>query len=427
MQTLYGLKDAGFEALLVGGGVRDLLVGLSPKDFDVATDAEPEQVREVFRRCRLIGRRFRLAHVRFGPEIIEVATFRAAPRSPDEEDVEEMHAADEALQSDDNGDEDHLLDERGRILRDNVYGNMEQDAFRRDFTINALYYDIRDFSVVDYVGGMQDLADKRIRLIGDPVTRYREDPVRMLRAVRFASKLGFEIDASAAEPIRGLTGLLADVPPARLFDEMIKLLLSEQGEANFDGMREFGLFQVLFPVVEAVLQQEQGERAGQLIRLALQSTAERIRQDKPVTPSFIYAAMLWQPVCERAQALRDNGVPASPAMAQAASEVVAQQCQTVAIPKRFSGMCADMWHLQARFEQRRGKRPYRMLEHKRFRAAYDFLLLRAQVGEVAQELADWWTRFQDVDGEARQDMVQAAPSGPKPAGRRRRRRRRAQA
>ncbi|MGJ8668581.1 MAG: polynucleotide adenylyltransferase PcnB [Oceanococcus sp.] len=425
LQTLYGLKDAGYEALLVGGGVRDLLVGLNPKDFDVATNAEPEQVRDVFRRSRLIGRRFRLAHVRFGPEIIEVATFRAAPRSPDEEDVDEIHAVDEALQNDEptSSDEDHLLDERGRILRDNVYGNMEQDAFRRDFTINALYYDIRDFAVVDYVGGMQDLADKKIRLIGDPVTRYREDPVRMLRAVRFASKLGFEIEQSAAEPIAELTGLLADVPPARLFDEMIKLLLSPQGEANFDGMSNFGLFQVLFPTVASAIENDDSGATEKLIRLALQSTAKRMGEDKPVTPSFIYAAMLWRPVCRAMQALLDSGTPAAPAMAQAASAVVSEQCRTVAIPKRFSGMCADMWHLQARFESRRGKRPYRMLEHKRFRAAYDFLLLRAEIGEVEQELADWWTRFQEVDESEREDMIQAAPSGPKPSGRRRKRRR----
>ncbi len=427
LQTLYGLKDAGYEALLVGGGVRDLLVGLSPKDFDVATNAEPEQVRDVFRRSRLIGRRFRLAHVRFGPEIIEVATFRAAPRSPDEEDVEEIHAADEALASDEesSSDEDHLLDDNGRILRDNVYGNMEEDAFRRDFTINALYYDIRDFAVVDYVGGMQDLAAKRIRLIGDPVTRYREDPVRMLRAVRFASKLGFTIDPSAAEPIADLTELLADVPPARLFDEMIKLLLSEQGEANFEGMLQFGLFQTLFPAVAQAMQDDDTGATEKLIRLALRSTASRMAQDKPVTPSFIYAALLWRPVCQQFAQLEASGMPPAPALAQAANEVVGQQCRTVAIPRRFSGMCADMWHLQARFEARRGKRPYRMLENKRFRAAYDFLLLRAEIGEVPQELADWWTRFQEVDEQEREAMVQAAPAGgPQSAGRRRRRRRR---
>lgn len=430
LQTLYGLKDAGYDALLVGGGVRDLLVGLNPKDFDVATNAEPEQVHEVFKRCRLIGRRFRLAHVRFGPEIIEVATFRAAPRSPDEEDVDEVHAADAALSDqngngcDNGGDADHMLDDRGRILRDNVYGNMQQDAFRRDFTINALYYDIRDFAVVDYVGGMDDLAAKRIRLIGDPVTRYREDPVRMLRAVRFASKLGFSIDPAAAEPIPELTHLLADVPPARLFDEMTKLLLSPQGEANFDGMREFGLFDVLFPAVAQAMAQDDTGATEKLIRLSLQSTARRMAEDKPVTPSFLYAALLWQPVCAQTQVLREAGTPPAPAMAQAASEVVVQQCQTVSIPRRFSGMCADMWHLQARFEFRRGKRPYRMLEHKRFRAAYDFLLLRAQVGEVPQELADWWTRFQEVDADERESMIQDAPSGPKPPGSRRRRRRR---
>ena len=425
LQTLYGLKDAGYDALLVGGGVRDLLVGLSPKDFDVATNAEPEQVRAAFRRCRLIGRRFRLAHVRFGPEIIEVATFRAAPRSPDEEDVEEIHAADEALQRDElSKEEDHLLDERGRILRDNVYGNLEQDAFRRDFTINALYYDIRDFAVVDYVGGMQDLQDKRIRLIGDPVTRYREDPVRMLRAVRFASKLDFTIDESAAEPIPALTGLLADVPPARLFDEVLKLFLSEKAESNFDGLMRFGLFDVLFPEVARAMHEDQSGRVEALIRLALRSTAQRIADDKPVTPAFVFAAMLWAPAQAAAAALREQGVPPSPALAQGASEVIGQQCRTVAIPRRFSGMQGDIWHLQVRFEFRRGKRPFRLLENKRFRAAYDFLALRAQAGEVDQELVDWWTQFQDVSHEERKQMSEAAPGGPGGAGSGRRRRRR---
>lgn len=424
---MYGLKDAGYQALLVGGGVRDLLVGLDPKDFDVATDAEPDQVHEVFKRCRLIGRRFRLAHVRFGPEIIEVATFRAAPRTPDEEDVEEMHLADEALERDEPEAEDHVLDDSGRILRDNVYGNMEQDAFRRDFTINALYYDIRDYSVVDYVGGMQDLADKKIRLIGDPETRYREDPVRMLRAVRFASKLDFTIDEAAAKPIPEHTDLLTDVPPARLFDEMNKMLLNEQAEANFDGLREFGLFDVLFPVVERALVADEQGKTEKLIRLALQGSAQRIAEGKSVTPSFLYAALLWHPVSQRAEALRGEGMPPAPALAQAANEVLAEQCESVFIPRRFSGMQIDIWHLQARFDQRRGKRPFRLLEHRRFRAAYDFLLLRAAIGEVPQELADWWTNFQLNDPDAKKAMAEAAPSGPKRGNRRRRRRRKSPA
>lgn len=428
LQTLYGLKDAGYQALLVGGGVRDLLVGLDPKDFDVATDARPEEVQDTFRRCRLIGRRFRLAHVRFGGEIIEVATFRAAPRSPDEEDVDEMAEADAALVADDDdsdGDEAaHLLDDSGRILRDNVYGSMEQDAFRRDFTINALYYDIRDYAVVDYVGGMQDLAERRLRLIGDPITRYREDPVRMLRAVRFASKLDFTIDESAAEPIPELIDLLADVPPARLFDEVLKLFLSEKAEANFDSLLQFGLYGVLFPQVAAAMDADDSGQVENLIRLALRSTAQRLAEGKPVTPAFVFAAMLWAPARAAAQALREKGVPPSPALAQGSSDVIGEQCRTVAIPRRFSGMQADIWHLQSRFDFRRGKRPFRLLENKRFRAAYDFLALRAQAGEADQELVDWWTQFQDVSHEERQAMSEAAPNGPAGAGTGRRRRRR---
>ena len=278
---LYDLGRAGYEAYLVGGGVRDLLAGIQPKDFDVATDAKPEEVRDVFRRARLIGRRFRLAHVRAGGEIIEVATFRAQPRSPEEGEEQ----AEEALD-----DHDHMLDEGGRILRDNVYGSLEDDAFRRDFTVNALYYRVTDFSVVDYVGGMDDMVARQIRLIGDPETRYREDPVRMLRAVRIANKLGFDIEVATAAPIRELADLLTDVPGARLFDEVLKLFLSAQAEKNFDDLIELGLFQVLFPQTAACLHQDGVET---LIRGALQGTAARVREDKPVTPAFLFAALLW--------------------------------------------------------------------------------------------------------------------------------------
>ena len=274
------------------------------------------------------------------------------------------------------------------------------------------------------MGGMQDLSERRVRLIGDPVTRYREDPVRMLRAVRFASKLDFTIDESAAEPIPALTGLLADVPPARLFDEVLKLFLSEKAESNFDGLMHFGLFDVLFPEVARAMHEDQSGRVEALIRLALRSTAQRIADDKPVTPAFVFAAMLWAPAQAAAAALREQGVPPSPALAQGASEVIGQQCRTVAIPRRFSGMQGDIWQLQVRFEFRRGKRPFRLLENKRFRAAYDFLALRAQAGEVDQELVDWWTQFQDVSHEERKQMSEAAPGGPGGAGSGRRRRRR---
>ncbi len=401
--------------MLVGGGVRDLLVGLDPKDFDVATNAEPEQVLEVFRRCRLIGRRFRLAHVRFGPEVIEVATFRAAPRTPDEIDDSDDESFDPG--------NTHVLDDSGRILRDNVYGNLEQDAFRRDFTINALYYDIRDFSVVDHVGGMEDLHARRVRLIGDPVTRYREDPVRMLRAVRFASKLDFSIDASAAEPIADLRALLRDVPPARLFDESLKLFLSTKAEENFDGLQRFGLFEVMFPAVAAALQSEEAEFAEQLIRLALRSTAARIEIDKPVTPGFLFAAFFWVPVRQRAAQLEAGGLPRADALNAAADEIMQRQFEHVAIPRRFSGMQIEIWQMQPRFEHRRGKRPQRLMAHKRFRAAYDFLDLRAQAGDADPELVQWWTEFQEVPENRQGEMAATAPgNGPAPKRRRRRRR-----
>ncbi len=424
LHTLYGLKDAGYDALLVGGSVRDLLLGLDPKDFDVATNALPEEVKDVFKRSRLIGRRFRLAHVRLGPEVIEVATFRSAPRTPDESDIEDEDNGTEDTDNGAGGDAAHVLDDSGRILRDNVYGSLEEDAFRRDFTVNALYYDIRDFAVVDYVGGIEDLQARRLRLIGDPATRYREDPVRMLRAVRFASKLGFTIDESACAPIHELKHLLVDVPPARLFEECLKLFLNADAEANFDGLQHYGLFEQMFPQVADGLDSEAGELAERLIRLALRSTAERVRADKSVTPGFLFAAFFWLPVEVRAQALAAEGMPRAQALAAACDQVMSEQSSRVAIPRRFSGMQADIWHMQVRFEARRGKRPFRLMEHKRFRAAYDFLLLRAEAGDAPQELADWWTRFQEVSDEERQEMAQSAPGQEGGGGRRRRRRRR---
>ncbi len=426
LHVLYGLKDAGYDALLVGGSVRDLLLGLAPKDFDVATNASPEEVKEVFRRCRLIGRRFRLAHVRCGPEIIEVATFRAAPRTPDgDDDDPELDAEPAELSPEAEGDDEgHVLHDSGRILRDNVYGTMEQDAFRRDFTINALYYDIRDFSVVDYVGGAADLADRRLRLIGDPDTRYREDPVRMLRAVRFAAKLDCEIDASARDPLPKLKQLLADVPPARLFDEVLKLFLSVDAVRTFDGLRSSDLFDVLFPLTARSLAFDPSGQAEAIIRLALKSTADRIAADKPVTPGFLFAAMLWPCVRERMAQLSDRALPPAQLLALAADQVIGEQGCTVAIPRRFSAVQNEIWQMQARFDFRRGKRPARLVAHKRFRAAYDFLCLRAQAGEIDPAIADWWTEFQELDEEGRQQMADAAPSDPAAASRRKRRRRR---
>ena len=403
LKVLYRLKNAGYEAYLVGGGVRDLLLGREPKDFDVATDARPEQVEKEFRNCRLIGRRFRLAHVRFGDEIIEVATFRssgAADTDGGEEEADRAH---------DGG--------TGRILRDNIYGSVEDDAERRDFSVNALYYDIRDFSVRDYVGGLPDLRDGVLRLIGDPELRYREDPVRMLRAVRFAVKLGFKMHPATEAPIGRLGGLLADVPPARMFEEILKLFLYGFGEQAFEALRHHGLFAQLFPRTEAALAVEERGFPLTFIAKALASTDGRVQQDLPVTPAFLFAALLWEPVRQIAQGLEAEGAHPSEALRRASAEVVDEQVKRVALPRRFSTPMAEIFALQPRFLQRQGKRPQRLMEHPRFRAAYDFMVLRAQAGEADPELAEWWTQLQAGD-----------PVAPPPAtpgsgtGRRRRRR-----
>ena len=401
LKVLYGLKEAGYRACLVGGGVRDLLLGREPKDFDVATDAHPEQIKAVFRSCRLIGRRFRLAHVRFGREIIEVATFRARHQD---------------------GDDEGALNEEGRILRDNVYGDIEEDAFRRDFTVNALYYDIADFSVVDYVGGLADLEAGMLRLIGDPEQRYREDPVRMLRAVRFAAKLGFRIHADTEAPLFELGHLLEDVPAARLFEEILKLFLGGCALSTFELLRHYDLFRYLFPLTEQALAREEQGFPLVLVGKALENTDIRLAEDKPVTPAFLYAALLWEPVRQRAAELEAEGAGPLEAIQIAGNQVTSEQVQHTSLPKRFSYPMREIWMLQPRLERRRGKAPYRTLEHPRFRAAYDFLLLRAACGEAPQELADWWTDFQELNPREREAVVEKAPPGRKRRPRRRRRR-----
>lgn len=370
LRVLYTLRDAGHEAYLVGGGVRDLLVGLTPKDFDISTSAHPEQVRQLFRSARLIGRRFVITHVRMGGEIIEVTTFRGAITETQERD------------------------ETGRILSDNIYGTLESDALRRDFTLNALYYDVGDFSIIDYAGGMDDLRAQRLRLIGDPELRYREDPVRMLRAVRIAAKLGFAIDETAIEPIRRLAPLLGEVPVARLFDEVLKMFLSRDAVANLHGLHQQGLFAVLFPDVARALDSD-GEWF-ELIERALANTAERVVDGRPVTPAFLYAALLWPVVAGRAAHLAGvEGYAPMPALSQAADEAIARQVLHTALPRRFSVPMREIWLLQPRFDNRRGARVQRLLTHPRFRAAYDFLCLRAATGEPElQALADWWTAAQ---------------------------------
>nr|WP_305792904.1 polynucleotide adenylyltransferase PcnB [Sedimenticola hydrogenitrophicus] len=402
-KVLYRLKAAGFQSYLVGGGVRDLLLGREPKDFDVATDATPEQVKEVFRNCRLIGRRFRLAHVHFGREIIEVATFRSMQDAAEPGDRET---------------------ENGMLVRDNIYGTIEEDAVRRDFTINALYYNIEDFSVVDYAGGIEDLRAGVLRLLGDPETRYREDPVRMLRAVRFAAKLGFIINPACERPLLELGSLLQSVPAARLFEEVLKLFMAGVALHSFEKLRHYGLFGELFPETEECLAHEDHEFPITFVTRGMQNTDSRIREGKPVTPAFLFAVLLWEPVRQLAEHLQEAGEAPLPAIQQAGNDVLMTQLERVSIPKRFSIPMREIWNLQHRFEQRAGKRPHRLLTHPRFRAAYDFLLLRAEAGEVDQELADWWTAFQEQDGEERNQMVrQANGSGEKPQRRRRRRRR----
>jgi poly(A) polymerase len=375
LKVLYRLKNAGFSAFLVGGGVRDLLLERHPKDFDVVTDALPEDVSDLFRNCRLIGRRFRLAHVRFGREVVEVATFRAAG---DEEHEDREHS------------------ETGRILRDNVYGTIDEDIWRRDFTVNALYYNIADFTVWDYTTGLEDVKHRTLRLIGDPVRRYREDPVRMLRAVRLAAKLDFAIAPDAALPLSELAELLRDVPAARLFDELLKLFHAGHAVASFELLREYGLFKYLFPETATVLAGAAGAAALAFIREGLRNTDARVGEEKPVTPTFLFAVFLWPVIKKLAADLENEGLAPAQALAEAAQRVVAVQQRHTTFPKRFSIPMKEILAMQSRFESRSGPRASRLLEHKRFRAAYDFVLLRSRCGEIESEIAEWWTNVQEL-------------------------------
>ena len=381
LKVLYGLKDAGYEAYLVGGCVRDLLLGHKPKDFDVATDASPEQVNRLFRKSRLIGRRFKLVHVGFGRDVIEVATFRAPP---------------EATQH---------IDEQGKIVQDNVFGTLEQDAWRRDFTINALYYNIRDFSIIDYTGGIADLQAGKIRLIGDVETRYREDPVRMLRAIRFVGKLNLKLDENTAYHLPRLAKLLVNIPAARLFDECLKLYLTGNAVPTHNLLVQYGIFDLLFPKSGNILKMEPEGLAVKLLNRALENTDKRIEESKPVTPAFLFAAILWGPVAREWQQNQDHNISAIPALQQAAINVISKQVQRVAIPKRFTLVTKDIWIMQIRLNIRQGKRGYRLLTHPKFRAAYDFLLLRVDSGEPYEELAEWWTTFQFATEDEQQKMV----------------------
>jgi poly(A) polymerase len=399
LKTCETLAQAGFKGYLVGGAVRDLLLGKTPKDFDVATDATPEEVRRLFRRSRIIGRRFQIVHVMCGRVTIEVTTFRANGQKEAEEEDERP------------------TDEHGRLLSDNVFGNMADDAARRDFTINALYYDPAREEVHDYFGGVADCKKRVLRMIGDPETRYREDPVRMLRAARFAAKLDFHIDPDTRKPVATLAPLLANIPRARIFDEALKLLMSGHALRGVHQLRAEGLHHGMLPLLDTILDDTTGER---FITAALKTTDARIAQDKPASPAFLFGALLWPQVLQRWRALEAAGEKPQPALFLAMDEVLDAQRGQLAIPRRYDGMMKEIWALQPRFEQRGGQRPYRLLEHPRFRAAYDFLLLRAESGEVDAELGEWWTRFQEVDETERAAML-LADSGPKPRRKRKRR------
>jgi poly(A) polymerase len=415
LRVLYRLKEAGYQAFLVGGCVRDVMLGRHPKDFDVATNALPDQVRSLFRNSRLVGRRFRLAHVVFGREVIEVATFRAATApSPSEEpvpeaDPEEGEAPELDEESELESNDDRVLDSHGRLLRDNVYGSIEEDVWRRDFTVNALYYNIADFSVWDYVGGAEDLAAHRLRMIGDPETRYREDPVRMLRAARFQAKLGFTLEPSTEAPLPRLRGLLTGVPAARLFDETLKLFLTGHGEASLDVLRSRALLEVLFPALERYLAKHPGGLVEQLLRQGLRNTDARVVADKPVTPTFLFALLLYGPIAEAIESLPPHRWHEIGAIVEACDRALREAAARVTIPRRVTLGVREMYGFQPRLEQPRGKRALRLLEQPRFRAAFDLLTLRAQLGLAPAEIAAWWTRLQEVSPEERLRLVDALP------------------
>lgn len=400
VKTTRTLQEAGFTAFIVGGAVRDLLLGRQPKDFDVATNATPDEVTRLFRRSRIIGRRFRIVHVMCGPETIEVTTYRA------NQNTEEA------------GD-DRVTDATGRIVRDNVFGSQEEDASRRDFTVNALYYNPQTEEIWDYCNGVEDVRQRTLRMIGDPETRYREDPVRMLRAVRFAAKLEFQIAPATREPVSRLAELVENVPSSRLFDEMLKLMLAGHAARSLHQLRAEGLHHGLLPLLDVVLEQPRGQK---FVHSALHNTDLRIQQGKPVSPAFLFATLLWHEVLVNWEARKAAGEKPFPALQLAMDEVGDRQETRLAIPKRFSVPMREIWAMQPRFEQRSGGRPYRLLEHPRFRAAYDFLLLRAESGEIDGELAEWWTRFPHADEAERNAMLVREPAGG--VGQKRRRRRR---
>ena len=396
------LQQAGFAAFIVGGAVRDLLLSVKPKDFDIATNATPEQVKRLFRRAFIIGKRFQIVHVMFGQDLLEVTTFRGA------------------------SSDGSPKDEHGRVLRDNTFGEQHEDAIRRDFTINAMYYDPASQTVLDYHGGIKDIRNKTLRIIGVPEARFREDPVRLLRVVRFAAKLGFTIDPSTAAPIAVMAPLINNVPAARVFDEMLKLLMSGQALACLQQLRKEGLHHGLLPLLDVVLEQPLGEK---FVRLALASTDARIKQGKPVSPGFLFASLLWHQVVEKWTAYQAAGEYPIPALHLAADDVLNSQTEKLALQRKIASDMRDIWAMQPRFERRTGKSPYKLLEHVRLRAGYDFLLLRCESGEIDSEIGEWWTDFMHADGEGREALLAKKPgvsrsgTSPEPAAKKRVRRR----
>ena len=391
LKVLYRLNNAGYEAYLVGGSVRDLLLGKKPKDFDVTTNATPEQIRKLFRNCRLVGRRFRLAHIMFGYEIIEVATFRGSHEQTNTNNKDQAHQA-----------------QSGMLLRDNIFGTIEDDAIRRDFTINSLYYRINDFSLRDYVGGFEDLKNGIIRLIGDPKIRYREDPVRMLRAIRFACKLNMQIDANTAKFIPQLAFLLKDIPSARLFEESLKLLQTGQGYQTYQQLKRYNLFQSLFPLVERHFTSNDDSPMELIINQVLQDTDYRIKNNKRVNPAFLFVTMLWYPLVEHAERLsQESGLPYYEAFAIAMNDILDEQCRSIAIPKRLTSTMRDIWQLQLRLPRRQRKKAEKLLEHPKFRAAFDLLELRVNVEQRRElvELTHWWTEFQQANNTLQHEMI----------------------
>jgi len=381
IEVIGSLKDAGYKGYIVGGGVRDLLLDMKPKDFDIATDATPEQVHRLFRRSRIIGRRFRLVHVYTRGELLEVATFRGPA----------------------NAKANKTCQDSGRILSDNSYGSMAEDAIRRDFTINALFYDPLAEEIHDFVGGYEDLKQRLLRVIGDPELRYREDPVRVLRAARFTAKLGVRTDAESEEPIREAGQLLANVPPARLFDEILKIFLSGHAVASFSALQHWALMHQLFPQLKS--NSDGIVEEGPLMKQAMANTDERIAQRKPVTPAFLFATLLWKPLSQRARHYQEKGYSTQDALIVAGDEVIAKQCKVTAIPRRFSAVTRGIWAMQPRFEKTHGSRAWRLLNERKFRAAYDFLILRSLEDESLLPSVKWWTDIQELSHEEQEKLI----------------------